>query len=104
MRELGVLDGGMVHVARRAYRLNCNWKVFADNYLDGGYHVSTAHPGLAGQVRGREGRDGREFFWGGRETGWGLHIFGGVWVDLSLLCLSLFLTYPQTHKHTTTPH
>jgi choline monooxygenase len=35
-------------VARREYRLACNWKVFVDNYLDGGYHVNTVHPGLAG--------------------------------------------------------
>jgi choline monooxygenase len=35
-------------VARREYRLGCNWKVFVDNYLDGGYHVNTVHPGLAG--------------------------------------------------------
>jgi choline monooxygenase len=34
--------------ARREYRLECNWKVFVDNYLDGGYHVNTVHPGLAG--------------------------------------------------------
>jgi choline monooxygenase len=33
---------------RREYRLACNWKVFVDNYLDGGYHVNTVHPGLAG--------------------------------------------------------
>jgi choline monooxygenase len=30
------------------YVLNCNWKVYVDNYLDGGYHVNTVHPGLAG--------------------------------------------------------
>src|SRR5262249_41431883 len=35
-------------VERRQYELNCNWKVFVDNYLDGGYHVNTVHPGLAG--------------------------------------------------------
>jgi choline monooxygenase len=35
-------------VARREYQLACNWKVFVDNYLDGGYHVNTVHPGLAG--------------------------------------------------------
>jgi choline monooxygenase len=34
--------------ARREYDLACNWKVFVDNYLDGGYHVNTVHPGLAG--------------------------------------------------------
>ena len=32
----------------REYELNCNWKVYVDNYLDGGYHVNTVHPGLAG--------------------------------------------------------
>jgi choline monooxygenase len=31
---------------RRVYRLNCNWKVFVDNYLDGGYHVPHLHKGL----------------------------------------------------------
>ena len=31
---------------RRHYRLSCNWKVFVDNYLDGGYHVPLLHKGL----------------------------------------------------------
>ena len=31
---------------RRTYTLNCNWKVFVDNYLDGGYHVPHIHGGL----------------------------------------------------------
>jgi len=31
---------------RRSYRLKCNWKVFVDNYLDGGYHVPHLHKGL----------------------------------------------------------
>jgi choline monooxygenase len=31
---------------RRLYRLECNWKVFVDNYLDGGYHVPHLHRGL----------------------------------------------------------
>jgi choline monooxygenase len=35
-------------VERREYQIACNWKVFVDNYLDGGYHVNTIHPGLAG--------------------------------------------------------
>jgi choline monooxygenase len=39
---------GLRFVARRTYDLACNWKVFVDNYLDGGYHVNTVHPGLAG--------------------------------------------------------
>lgn len=37
-------------VARRAYRLACNWKVYVDNYLDGGYHVGYLHQGLAAQL------------------------------------------------------
>jgi choline monooxygenase len=32
---------------RRSYFLNCNWKVFIDNYLDGGYHVPHIHGGLS---------------------------------------------------------
>lgn len=35
-------------VERRTYDLACNWKVYVDNYLDGGYHINTVHPGLAG--------------------------------------------------------
>ncbi len=31
---------------RRIYSLDCNWKVFVDNYLDGGYHVPHLHRGL----------------------------------------------------------
>jgi choline monooxygenase len=31
---------------RRVFTLNCNWKVFVDNYLDGGYHVPHLHKGL----------------------------------------------------------
>ena len=30
-----------------AYDLDCNWKVFVDNYLDGGYHVPFMHKGLS---------------------------------------------------------
>lgn len=35
---------------RRAYTLNCNWKVYVDNYLDGGYHVPHAHKGLSSVI------------------------------------------------------
>ncbi|PYS55887.1 MAG: (2Fe-2S)-binding protein [Acidobacteria bacterium] len=31
---------------RRVYGLECNWKVFVDNYLDGGYHVPHLHKAL----------------------------------------------------------
>ena len=33
-------------IERRHYTLDCNWKVFVDNYLDGGYHVPHLHRGL----------------------------------------------------------
>jgi len=33
-------------IERRSYTLDCNWKVFVDNYLDGGYHVPYLHKGL----------------------------------------------------------
>ena len=44
-----VMEAGIGHlrfVARREYHMGCNWKVFCDNYLDGGYHVPFAHPAL----------------------------------------------------------
>jgi choline monooxygenase len=40
----------LIFARRTEYELACNWKVFVDNYLDGGYHVNTVHPGLAGIV------------------------------------------------------
>ncbi|MFO0972838.1 MAG: aromatic ring-hydroxylating dioxygenase subunit alpha [Phycisphaerae bacterium] len=33
-------------VERQTYDLACNWKVFVDNYLDGGYHVPHIHRDL----------------------------------------------------------
>ncbi|MBX3185478.1 MAG: aromatic ring-hydroxylating dioxygenase subunit alpha [Labilithrix sp.] len=39
---------GDLHFAgRREWTLACNWKVFVDNYLDGGYHVPFLHKGLS---------------------------------------------------------
>jgi choline monooxygenase len=43
------LDGLRFSV-RKTYEIGCNWKVFVDNYLDGGYHVEYAHPGLASKL------------------------------------------------------
>ena len=37
-------------VARRTWTLACNWKVYVDNYLDGGYHVPHMHPSLEAQL------------------------------------------------------
>ena len=43
----------MRHIERRQYDLACNWKVFIDNYLDGGYHVEYAHPALSKLLDGK---------------------------------------------------
>ena len=56
--ELSVLDEMLIAAdtaklqfrGRRTYHINCNWKVYIDNYLDGGYHVDHLHKGLAGQL------------------------------------------------------
>jgi choline monooxygenase len=38
--------GNLHFFARKTYTLACNWKVYVDNYLDGGYHVPHLHKGL----------------------------------------------------------
>ena len=38
--------GHLNWLERRRYTVNCNWKVFVDNYLDGGYHVPHIHGAL----------------------------------------------------------
>ena len=35
----------MHYVTRKAWELDCNWKVYVDNYLEG-YHLPMVHPGL----------------------------------------------------------
>lgn len=35
---------------RKTYTLKCNWKVYVDNYLDGGYHVPHLHRGLSSVI------------------------------------------------------
>ena len=47
LAELGALRLDTLHwFERRHYLFDCNWKVFVDNYLDGGYHVPHLHQGL----------------------------------------------------------
>ncbi|XP_027184128.1 choline monooxygenase, chloroplastic [Coffea eugenioides] len=44
-------DSSLKFLCRHEYTINCNWKVFCDNYLDGGYHVPYAHKGLASGLK-----------------------------------------------------
>jgi choline monooxygenase len=45
--QLRALELQNLHwVERRRYSFECNWKVFVDNYLDGGYHIPHLHKGL----------------------------------------------------------
>ncbi|MCU1268194.1 MAG: Choline monooxygenase [Acidobacteria bacterium] len=44
IHTLGLKD--LHWMERRHYTFDCNWKVFVDNYLDGGYHVPYLHKGL----------------------------------------------------------
>ena len=40
---------GLQFAERREYVIDCNWKVYADNYLEG-YHIPIAHPGLMREI------------------------------------------------------
>ena len=40
---------GLQSAERRDYVINCNWKVYVDNYLEG-YHIPIAHPGLMREI------------------------------------------------------
>ena len=42
--------GELKFFASREWTIECNWKVYADNYLDGGYHVPHVHPTLDAQL------------------------------------------------------
>ena len=40
---------GLSLAERRDYIVNCNWKVYVDNYLEG-YHIPIVHPGLMKEI------------------------------------------------------
>src|SRR5690349_10024084 len=40
---------GLQLAERRDYVINCNWKVYVDNYLEG-YHIPIAHPGMMKEI------------------------------------------------------
>jgi choline monooxygenase len=45
----GFQFGGLKLAERRDYVIDCNWKVYVDNYLEG-YHIPMAHPGLMKEI------------------------------------------------------
>jgi phenylpropionate dioxygenase-like ring-hydroxylating dioxygenase large terminal subunit len=48
VKRVAPLGVGKLHYFdTRTYDIHCNWKVFVDNYLDGGYHVPHLHKGLS---------------------------------------------------------
>ena len=47
--RLGYAPEQMQLVERRDYVVECNWKVYVDNYLEG-YHIPIAHPGLYREI------------------------------------------------------
>ncbi|KAK1366748.1 Choline monooxygenase, chloroplastic [Heracleum sosnowskyi] len=42
------VNSSLSYLCRREYTIECNWKVFCDNFLDGGYHVPYVHKALTG--------------------------------------------------------
>jgi len=40
----------LAFVERTSWEIACNWKVYVDNYLDGGYHIPHMHPTLDAQL------------------------------------------------------
>jgi len=45
----GFQFAGLQLAERRDYIIDCNWKVYVDNYLEG-YHIPIAHPGLMREI------------------------------------------------------
>jgi choline monooxygenase len=48
--RMGARDvSSLVHAARKTHDLGCNWKLYAENYLEG-YHIPIVHHGLDAEV------------------------------------------------------
>jgi choline monooxygenase len=39
----------LVHAGRTTHDIGCNWKIYAENYLEG-YHIPIVHPGLEREI------------------------------------------------------
>jgi len=56
--EVLMAERGLTFAApalRRSHDLDCDWKVYAENYLEG-YHIGSVHPVLAGELGAAEYR------------------------------------------------
>ena len=40
----------LTYAGSSTWTIGCNWKVYVDNYLDGGYHIPHMHPSLEAQL------------------------------------------------------
>ena len=40
----------LTYLSSTTWDIGCNWKVYVDNYLDGGYHIPHMHPTLDAQI------------------------------------------------------
>ncbi|KAG5594180.1 hypothetical protein H5410_035412 [Solanum commersonii] len=47
----GGVDSSLSFLCRREYTIECNWKVYCDNYLDGGYHIPYVHKSYASALK-----------------------------------------------------
>ena len=53
-RNVDPLFTDMDFVTAKEFTVNCNWKIFVDNWLDGGYHVPILHKNLNKEIQMKE--------------------------------------------------
>ncbi len=61
------IEGALFHT-RSVRRMECNWKTYGDNFLEG-YHVPLIHPGLARQTEATKYR-----VWNHGDRRWNIHL------------------------------
>jgi choline monooxygenase len=108
---------------RRDYVVNCNWKVYVDNYLEG-YHIPIAHPGLMREIdyanyrveahryssqqiapvkpRAADGNGGRVYGEPGQDEALYYWVFPNLMLNLYPENLQLNLVVPLSHEKTLT--
>jgi len=77
------LEGAVFH-SRHVHAMDCNWKTYMDNYLEG-YHVPLVHPGLNQMTEGNKYR-----VWNHGDRRWNIHLTphpGGVDIPGTFMCM-----------------